>query len=336
MRSRLPHHAADQYSRRFPASKSEYLVTWSKLASVLFWTEPEAIPYHLKPKRPAVRKAFTVGELLVTIVIICILIGLIAPAAENVRRAASRMSCKNNLTQIGIAIQHYRDTHGYFPSGTVPNTQLSPDQRLSFYVSLLPYLERQNIHAKVQLAEPWDSPKNRAAVENANWYWFACNEWYGWHGTAQMNPSGESAEYLAITTYVGMAGVGADAVTLPVGAPGVGMFGYDRKLKLEDVKDGLANTILLIETTHELGSWMRGGPSTVRPIDPDAEQLAGEGFAFGGTHIRDRSFFRSREPDGFHIMLADSSVRNTQNAIHPDVLKALATVAGGEEVPGEW
>jgi type II secretory pathway pseudopilin PulG len=283
-----------------------------------------------------VRKAFTVGELLVAIVIICILVGLILPAAENVRRAASRMSCKNNLTQIGFAIQHYRDTHGHFPAGTVPNTQLSPDQRLSFYVSLLPYLERQNIHARIQLAEPWNSQKNRTAVENANWYWFACNEWGGWRGTAQIYPPGEFAEYRAITTYVGMAGVGKDAANLPVGAPGIGMFGYDRKLKVEDVKDGLANTMLLIETTHELGSWMRGGPSTIRAIDPDAEQLTGEEFAFGGTHIRDRAFFRSREPDGFHILLADGSVRQTQNSIHPDVLKALATVAGGEELPAEW
>jgi prepilin-type processing-associated H-X9-DG protein len=91
-------------------------------------------------------------ELLVVIAIIAILIGLLLPAVQKVREAASRTQCINNLKQLGLAMHSCHDAVGTFPYEDGPNG-LTATTAPSIYVQILPYIEQNNLYSQMN-AQP--------------------------------------------------------------------------------------------------------------------------------------------------------------------------------------
>jgi prepilin-type N-terminal cleavage/methylation domain-containing protein/prepilin-type processing-associated H-X9-DG protein len=105
------------------------------------------------------RLGFTLVELLVVIAIIGVLVALLLPAVQSAREASRRMSCSNNLKQLGLAVQNYHDTFQQFPSGCLSSTLFGP----SAHVYLLPFIEQQNVF---DLYDPADHSGASTATVN--------------------------------------------------------------------------------------------------------------------------------------------------------------------------
>ncbi len=112
------------------------------------------------------RVGFTLVELLVVIAIIGILVALLLPAIQAAREAARRSQCKNNLKQIGLALQNHLDARKSFPMGclewrTTGNAKL---RQWAWSAKILPYLEEQTLYQQIDFQQPYDAAINKTAV----------------------------------------------------------------------------------------------------------------------------------------------------------------------------
>jgi len=286
------------------------------------------------------RRGFTLIELLVVIAIIGILIALLLPAIQAAREAARKATCANNLTQLGVALQHYQAAHEVLPPGTIepqgPIRNVPKGYHMGWLVQLLPYVEEgvtfKNVDFSVGVYH-----KNNAPVRAIGIALFRCPSYSGPQGLAPELPVAWVSNY---------AGCHHD-VEAPIDVDNNGVFFRNSHISSRDVTDGTTHTIYVGEKlggNNDLG-WMSGTRATLRntgtplgmtaggflpagdegleeagqPEGPAADKAALQVGGFGSEHV-----------GGGNFLFGDGAVRLISQAINTKVYQQLGHRADGK------
>ncbi len=311
------------------------------------------------------RPGFTLIELLVVIAIIAVLIALLLPAVQAAREAARRAHCTNNLKQIGLALHGYMGTNGGFPPGYVSTYdwlvrgEIGPGW--GWGSRILPYLEQQALFDSINFSTVLTDPVTYTARTNPlNVFlcptdtmphiWMTKNGEMWSTKTTVYEVTYPVAE-VAGSNYIGVFGVGEP------GVDGDGIFFRNSFIRLQDVTDGLSQTLCVGERSTDLNrkrgqaTWVGSVPGTVMwscslipGSDPDGAALCiredGSGAILGhtgeghgpGDRAGDVNQFSSAHGRGAHFLFCDGHVRYLRNEMYYPAYKALSTRAGGEVI----
>jgi hypothetical protein len=253
-------------------------------------------------------------------IVLFVLSGVGIFAVYKVREAAGRMGCENSLRVVANATSNYEDTYERFPPATIPNEALPPEERLSWLLAIVPFVEASPLFNRFDLKKGWQHPQNQSAGDKCLKF-FLC-------------PAGNGSAPTDVTDYVGLMGIGPDAGLLPKESPRAGMFGYERTITKNDIADGTSTTILATETAVNNGPWAAGGPATVRYLDSNDQPYIGIERPFGRLH--GTQLWLGFTPPVTQAVFVDGSVRKIGPDIDPRVFEALVTIAGGEQIPNEY
>ena len=238
-----------------------------------------------------------------SIAVPAVLVALLLPAVQQAREAARRSQSKNNMKQMGLALHNYHDVFNHFPAGTVKNDDLGVEERLSWMVSILPYMDQAPLYNQIDMKEGHESATNSPLLMNAI--------------LTYMNPSVPA--FPGATHYVGIGGITEDGPTAKLPSKIAGMFGYDREVSFRDITDGTSNTFMVAESNGSTGAWGQGGSATIRSFTQQPYIKGPDGI--GGPAV-----------GGSHFLMGDGSVRFVSENIDPTVVEALSTIQGGEVV----
>ncbi|MDB5311107.1 MAG: hypothetical protein JWO38_5309 [Gemmataceae bacterium] len=242
----------------------------------------------------------------------------------------------NTWHGLAQAVSKYVEQNKRFPRGTVDrpasdqtrlNLPYPPVQRLSFFAELLPHLRgREGIAAALNRGVAWydDSKTSKNAEAAGAWVPELLVSYYpqsAWRATSPLAPE----HTFGGTNFVAIAGIGADAARYEPANPAhqklVGISGYNWGSKVEEVTDGLANTIYLMQVPPGYPRpWAAGGGATVMGLNPQ-------------NPMADFKYTRPDGKAGTYAIMGDGAVRWIPADIDPKILLAMVTRAGGETIP---
>ena len=198
------------------------------------------------------RAAFTLIELLVVIAIIGVLVGLLLPAVQAAREAARRMTCTNNLKQIGLALHNYESANVVFPPGRINTYVAGNGHCWSAYSQMLPFLEQKAVFDTMNFSmNPDPDYTNSSAVVNRTAAvmvlgMFLCPS----DGGPPMVPIG-GGPYSG-HNYPLNVGSGYSVVQNPPApmTPPDGVLFENSALRFADIPDGTSQTVVISETVR--------------------------------------------------------------------------------------
>ena len=233
----------------------------------------------------------------ITLVYSLSLAWLLAPNMGHAPESYYRTHCKNNLRQIGLALQTYHDAGNSLPVHThgVPP--------VSWRVAILPYIEQSSLHSSYDRGVVWDQTPNDL---------IARTEVAAYHCPSHAWPQDAQGRWFT-------------AYSMPTGPQTVGA--SPKGTSLDDISrhDGVTQTLLVVEACGAQIVW-------TEPRDVDVSvQPTGINLK-GNAPGHSAGWLSSYHAGGTQALLADGSVRFLSAQTDPAVLKKLATVDGGEEV----
>ncbi len=296
-----------------------------------------------------VRRGFTLIELLVVIAIIAVLIGLLLPAVQKVREAASRAKCTNNLKQFGVAIHAYHDTHGYMPYGTTAfgGEGPAPVNGRGWMIEILPQMEQGAVYNGLEPTRGVNFDGSANALNGANMRlyvtvappWARCpsdgispptdpNQ-YQWGGiqVALCNYKGVIGD-----TRMGSAGTGSPDRHNTIGNNGLFYrCVYREKIRFASITDGLSNTLAVGEdvpfhNAHSALFYSNGDYASCHfPLNTTYTPPQTANWPLAIT-------FKSQHTGGANFVLADGAVRFVRQSMDFTQYRALCTRNIGEVI----
>jgi len=228
-------------------------------------------------------------RLLLSGTVLIVSLAIVLTSCDFGGRPPRRLVCQNNLKQVAIALHNYVRANGSFPPAYVADKDGKPMH--SWRVLILPFLEEAALYNEYDFSEPWDGPHNSRLTEK-------CPAVFRCPSASNQNPSA--------TNYVAVVG---DRAFWP----------GSKSVQFQDIKDGLSNTIMLVEVADSDINWME-------PRDMAFEQ------AIVGLNVDKRGGISSNHGYGADVAFGDGSIRELFDDLSPATLKALLTIAGGEKI----
>ena len=285
------------------------------------------------------RRAFSLVELLVVISTIGLLVGLLLPAVQQARAAARRISCDNNLKQLGLGLQNFESAMRKLPSGYVFQQGVEGNHSgFGWGAMILPFLEQSTVYNQLNFNRPLFDASNEF-IRQQHLAPFLCPE--DTDSATGFVTMGD--EKYAMASYVASFGPPDLDETQEKRE---GLFSRNSKTRYAEVLDGLSNTIACGERQN--GPFRRGGvhgthfsyettwAGAIREVT-DSSDDHGHMVLFQTGHTPNSALSDDRDVSAPHVgyanfLFGDGSVRLITEHVDLQVYRSMSTVAGGEVV----